>query len=219
MNWPTLLLAGLVLGLAHAAHCAGMCGVFALHAGRRRWGFSAYALGKACTYAVLGALAGVAGATLHALAHPLVPLFGAAVGVILLLGGWRLLRGRDATPGGRVAVAISRVVGNLTSRELPGGRFTLGALTGALPCGAVALALVQASLAGDALRGSALMLAFGLGTVPALLGVALLAAPARARFSPDALRNAGAVLVMLAGVTTIFRSALPLVSDTVTCCP
>lgn len=219
MNWPTLLVAGLILGLAHAAHCAGMCGVFALHAARRPWGFSAYALGKGCTYAVLGALAGVAGATLHALAHPLVPMFGAAVGVVLLLGGWRLLRGRDAVPGTRLAGAVSRVIGDLTHRELPGGRFTLGALTGALPCGAVALALVQASLAGDALRGSALMLAFGLGTVPALLGVALLAAPARARLSPVALRNTGAVLVMLAGLTTILRSTLPLVSDTATCCP
>ncbi len=218
MSWTALLIAGGLLGLAHAGHCAGMCGVFALHAAKGRVGFLLYAVGKMTTYAVLGTVAGVTGATLHALAHPWVPLFGAGVGVLLILGGWRFLKGHSMTPGGRVSMVVTGAVGNLTRRELPGGRWTLGALTGALPCGAVALALIQASLAGDALRGAALMGAFGLGTVPALLSVVLLAAPARGRLSPERLRLFGATAVILAGGMTVVRSLLPLVSDSVSCC-
>ncbi len=219
MTPAMLLVAGAGLGLLHAAHCAGMCGVFAVHAARRRGGFPAYGLGKTTTYVLIGALVGAAGAVVHTWAHPYVPVFGIVVGLVLVVGGWRLLRPGSGAVTDPLVRSLGRVVGDLTGRELPGGRYTLGALTGALPCGAVALALLQASVAGDAVRGAGLMAAFGVGTLPSLLGVALLAKPARARFSPATLARAGAAAVMLAGTITVVRSALPLFSDAASCCP
>jgi len=241
MNPGTLLVAGLLFGLAHAAHCAAMCGVFAL-AARRPGSFVLYALGKTCTYAVLGALAGVLGASVHAVAHTALAGLALLAGLVLVLGGHRLGFGwpqgwvlasatatattsatATATGGGagpawlgrwtevvwRLPSAAIAGLGDLRQRRLPGGRLLLGAVTGALPCGAVALALVQATLAGDAPRGMLFMAAFGLGTLPALAAVALLAGPLGARLPAAWLRRAGGLLVMLAGVLTALRALLP----------
>ena len=216
MTWPTLLIAGFLLGLAHGAHCAGMCGVFALHARRR---FVVYALGKTCTYMLLGAFAGATGAALHVLAHPMVPVLGVAVGVGLVLGGWRLGWGRGPSTGGPAWIrGLTRAVGDLTRKDLPGGPFTLGALTGALPCGAVALAVLQAALAGDAVRGAGLAGAFGVGTLPALGAVALVAGPVKARLSAHQLRAVAGGLVMIAGLSTVVRAGMPWVTGTGGCC-
>ena len=49
----------------------------------------------------------------------------------------------------------------------------LGMVWGLVPCGMVYGVLALALLAGDALNGAALALAFGLGTLPNLLGIGL----------------------------------------------
>ena len=53
--------------------------------------------------------------------------------------------------------------------------FVLGLLWGWLPCGLVYSVLVAALATGSALQGGALMLAFGLGTLPALLAMGMAA--------------------------------------------
>jgi sulfite exporter TauE/SafE len=57
---------------------------------------------------------------------------------------------------------------------------TLGMLWGWLPCGLVYSVLLVAAFAGSAFAGSATMVAFGLGTLPALLGLSY----ASSRFAP-----------------------------------
>jgi len=52
--------------------------------------------------------------------------------------------------------------------------FVGGLFWGWLPCGLVYSALLAAVVAGSAMQGAAVMLAFGAGTVPAMLGVGLL---------------------------------------------
>src|SRR6476661_8895449 len=65
----------------------------------------------------------------------------------------------------RVAPAIQR--------SLPRGpalrALSLGALWGFMPCGLVYSVLLVAAAAGSAARGGVLLLAFGLGTLPAML--------------------------------------------------
>ena len=48
---------------------------------------------------------------------------------------------------------------------------TLGLLWGWLPCGLVYSVLLVAAFAGNPVRGGATMVAFGLGTLPAMLGL------------------------------------------------
>jgi sulfite exporter TauE/SafE len=50
--------------------------------------------------------------------------------------------------------------------------FSTGLLNGLLPCGMVYMALAMAAAQGDALMGTYFMLAFGAGTIPAMLTVA-----------------------------------------------
>jgi len=58
----------------------------------------------------------------------------------------------------------------------PTQAFPLGLLWGWLPCGLVYSVLTTALVSGSAARGGAVMLAFGLGTLPNLLLAGLLAA-------------------------------------------
>jgi sulfite exporter TauE/SafE len=75
-------------------------------------------------------------------------------------------------------------------------RVALGAIWGWLPCGLSYTMLLVALVSGSALRGAAVMLAFGLGTLPALLGVGMLATTWRRLRSPVAVTAGGWLLVV-----------------------
>jgi len=70
---------------------------------------------------------------------------------------------------------------------------------GLLPCGLVYSVLLTASAAGSAVSGALVMLAFGLGTLPSMLGMSL-AAPTLAAMLNDkwTKKLMGAALVLLA---------------------
>ncbi len=213
MTWQAILTAGFVFGLANSAHCMGMCGVFAFQAGgggpRTVLRLPLYFAGKTFTYVFLGTLAGWAGA------HALRGLVGAqaavgvAVGALLVLVGWRLLR--PARAPSKLATAWARLVEpvfrNVRRANEVGGPFALGAATGALPCGVAYLAALQAAALGDPLAGAASMAAFGAGTIPALAVAGLVGRGALARVGPARLRLVGALVVIATGLVAIARSA------------
>ena len=208
----TSLIAGLVMGAASSLHCAGMCGpigcallVGAHGEGRLDPALSLFAtqLGRIVSYMTLGGIVGTLGAGVSGLASlpamHLIFQWTAALTVIwiglsvaglvpALAGADRLLaplalrltRLRLAWTGGYPQLAVS------------------GLLWGALPCGMVYGALVNAAIAGTPLAGITLMGAFGLGTLPA---VALSSFAAfrlgRRHRSPLSRAGAGAALVAL----------------------
>lgn len=185
LAWMTAFLAGL-LG---SGHCLTMCGgiAAALGAGgaRRTWQPLLYQLGRLTGYAIAG---GIAGAV------------GAAAGFAFALSRWsELLRlataamviviGLDIASGSGTLTRWLRVperFGALLWRRFapaartwlpasPGLRaLALGVLWGWLPCGLVYSVLLAAAVAGGAARGSATMVAFGLGTLPAMSGLSYL---------------------------------------------
>jgi sulfite exporter TauE/SafE len=75
----------------------------------------------------------------------------------------------------RIAPLASKLPAQPALRAL-----TLGMLWGWLPCGLVYSVLLVAAFAGSALAGGATMIAFGLGTLPAMLGLSY----AGGRFTP-----------------------------------
>jgi hypothetical protein len=89
------------------------------------------------------------------------------------------------------------------ARGLP-ALYTAGLLWGLLPCGLVLTALLAAFAAGTLWSGALTMLAFGLGTWPALLGVGWLARRGLPRTSPWP-RQAAALIVLLFGVQMALR--------------
>jgi hypothetical protein len=126
------------------------------------------------TYAVLGALAGFVGGVVE-LAGSLLGLQRAAsvgAGPVLVLEASLGLAGSGplaSTKGGRLFARVSVARG----RRVPGHPFGLGLLLGLLPCGLLYSALIAAVARGGPVEGAVGLLAFGVGTAPALLGLSL----------------------------------------------
>jgi uncharacterized protein len=69
--------------------------------------------------------------------------------------------------------AFTAGLGKLLQQRTLASLFSLGALNGLLPCGLVYAACISAVAFGGILSGLEYMLAFGLGTVPMMLGIGL----------------------------------------------
>lgn len=220
--------AALVGGFAGGVHCAGMCGgiVHALCAapggredGPRMQYLVAYNAGRIASYACAGAIAGAIGAAglLTRAAPVLQPvLFSLAslmlVALGLYLAGMLPLLARIEAAGGK----LWRVVQPLTRHMLPVNSLSralgLGALWGWLPCGMVYAVLLTALALGSWWQGAALMLAFGLGTLPNLLGIGLMWKQVDRLRRAGALRRFAGCAVALFGVyslTGLFQPPVP----------
>jgi len=207
-----LFLAGLGGGLTH---CAGMCAPFVLAqaaAGAERSAGGTllarlagaallpYHLGRILGYAALGGLAGgiagLAGGQSGALRLVLAGLLLTAALLMLAQASRRLGALLPRLPTPRLPALPARWLGTLLAA--PGGwrGVALGLLLSALPCGLLYGALAAAAGAGSALGGALGMAAFCAGTVPALLGVALVGRLFGRRAGPR-LRLASAALFAL----------------------
>jgi len=182
------LLAALLAGLLGGVHCAGMCGgivaAFSFRADGSVPPFRlhlAYNAGRVMSYTVFGALAGALGGAL-ALANFLpvqTLLYVLAQIVMILLGLYLAGLSKSVLVFERAGGVIWRRVKPLFQKLIPvtttPRAIIAGMAWGWLPCGLVYSILVSALAAGSAASGAALMLAFGLGTLPNLLGMGLFA--------------------------------------------
>jgi sulfite exporter TauE/SafE len=215
----TLLLAGLVGG---ATHCAGMCGPFVLaqvgarldrtgapYGEVRRLAGAAllpYHLGRATTYALLGAAAGsLAGGAATLPFMGWLPSALLALAALVLLSqavarGARLLPRRAGGGPWHPSTAVTRLSGPLLADPRGWRGFALGVVLGFLPCGLLWGALAAAGGGGGAAAGALAMGAFTLGTVPALVGVGYAGALFGRRFRP-ALAWATPAILLLNAVT------------------
>lgn len=176
-------------------HCIGMCGPIVISLSLNLKGKGVliphllYNTGRVITYAVLGGLAGLLG-SFTLLTSSIVSLQKGVLvfaGVLVLLmglamGGW-IPFGRifgDADAGSSV---LSKWFHRLSAANSPVVYLPLGLLLGLLPCGPVYTALIASARAGMGTKsaqdgffsGMGLMVAFGIGTIPALLLVGKLA--------------------------------------------
>ena len=182
------LLTALLAGLLGGVHCVGMCGgivaAFSFRADGSTPPFRmhlAYNLGRVFSYAIFGALAGTLGASLKLADFLPVQtlLYALAQGVMILLGlylaGWSQWVLIFERAGGALWKRVKPLFQNLLPVKSMPQAMLAGMAWGWLPCGLVYSILVSALAAGSATSGAALMLAFGLGTLPNLLGMGLFA--------------------------------------------
>ena len=205
-------------------HCLGMCGpiVVSLALQLKDAGSLAphllYHAGRVTTYAVLGGVMGISGSFTAVSSR----IAGVQKGVMIATGvlivvmglamnGW-LPSGKLFKDGTRWQGAVSRGYRKLSASRSLAAYFPLGLLLGLLPCGPVYTALIVAARSGmeapSAGRGFAagmiLMLAFGLGTVPALLTAAKLAGLGWIK-SRGRIYRVGAVIMLAVGLYFVVR--------------
>jgi sulfite exporter TauE/SafE len=158
-----------------------------------------YHAGRITTYAALGAAAGALGSlALPAFLPAALMALAGALFLMLALGrAWPGLRLLPGSGGGGVA-ALAGPAGRL-------GGLPLGLALGFLPCGMVYAALAAAAALGP-LLGAVAMVAFGLGTMPALIVVAVLGMAAGRRWN-TALRAVAPWLLGVNGVLLLAMAA------------
>jgi sulfite exporter TauE/SafE len=173
------LLAALLAGLVGSTDCLGMCGGIAgalgVAANGRSGQVAAYSAGRIASYAVAGAIVGGLGAGLAGVgsAGPVLRILMGAAFILLGLQvalGWKLLAPLEAA-GARLWTRLAPAARALMPPRHAGHALALGALWGWLPCGLVYGMLAAAAGAGSPAGGAAVMVAFGLGTAPAMIGL------------------------------------------------
>lgn len=146
-------------GLASSAHCALMCGLLQAR-DRGIDGWTRHG-GRLLAYALLGAIAGGAGHWLLRLQAWIGTGELLRLGALLVLAAL-LLRAARA-PVARTCCAATR---DSHRGRLPA--LLKGFVGGVVPCALLYAAALYAVLSASAAQGALLMLAFGVGTVPAV---------------------------------------------------
>ncbi len=215
-----LMLTGLI---GSFGHCAGMCGPFVLSQtvarldavaapDMREWHRLAgaallpYHLGRATTYAALGAVAAeLAGGLVDLGRLTWLPAALLAIAALLFLGHAlvRLNVRVPWLPSGGTAW-WSRAAGQRLRALFANPRgwrgYALGLALGFLPCGLLYAAIAAAAATADAFAGGLAMVAFAAGTVPALLAVGLAGHVAARRWQAAAARALPILMLVNAAV-------------------
>ncbi|MFI3188701.1 hypothetical protein BCS42_08740 [Crenothrix sp. D3] len=181
------------MGLFSSMHCIGMCGsiigtlTLSLSPEIRNnkilllpFVFN-YNLGRVVSYTIAGSLAGIIGVLMvmpfdnvhgHRILQVVSALFMMCAG--LYIAGWfprfayieKIGRHfwKKIEPFGRKLIPVKTHI----------HAYLFGMVWGWLPCGLVYSALALAATTGDVVKSALLMLAFGLGTLPAVMGVGIM---------------------------------------------
>jgi sulfite exporter TauE/SafE len=196
------------VGFLTGFHCVGMCGALVLSyatkstaTGKLRFsGHLLYGLGKTISYTLIGAGFGLVGAIIAF--TPLVRgVVGMAAGVFLVLFGLSLLNVFPGLRNFRIKTppTLLRFIGAQSRRF--GHPFVIGLLNGLMIiCGPLQAMYVMAAGTGSALEGGKMMLVFGLGTLPVMMGFGLLTSLASASLAPKIIRFSGAIVLALGAI-------------------
>jgi len=205
------------VGLFSTVHCLGMCGgiigalTFSLPERIRnnRWHLipyvSAYNLGRISSYCLAGALVGALGegilGFLPSYGHLVLQLLASILmtGIGLYLAGWFPAFARIEHIGKPVWKKLEPISQKLIPVKSPWHAYLFGAVWGWLPCGLVYTALIWSVTASSAKDGALLMLAFGAGTLPAVMVAGILTGWfTRLIRSPYVRTSAGVIIIIMA---------------------
>ena len=216
------MVAGFLIGFLGSLHCVGMCGPLAIvihqqsHARGNHPGLALvlYHAGRITTYVSLGVLVGLLSSAMWGSLQFYLSIFA---GTILILSAMQFIPWEKHIwnlPGFK---QLGQLIPKLYARliKVPGLAAPLlgGLANGLLPCGLVYMGLAAALATGDGLLSASMMLAFGLGTIPALLATQLLGWKSRVKLG--AVRKVILpTFLILTGVFLILRAfAVPIPSD------
>lgn len=230
MNIEVTFLTAFIAGFFGSTHCIGMCGSIVVlfegsmsslsrpHAWLRR---SLYNIGRLGFYMLLGGTAGLGGVILTRIAGVstgllLLRLLAAALVILVglnLLFNWQATRFLE-TAGAGVWRRVSGYARFVLPADTAVRALAAGFLWGALPCGLVYSAVAMSASTGTLLDGAAVMLAFWLGTVPALLAAGASAARLQQLRGNRVLRQVAGLIVIALGIAALVPMTKPAAEHT-----
>ena len=155
-------------------------------------------VGRIVSYALLGGAVGTLGSalTLSSEVNAALTLLASIVMIVLGLQMLRLLPSLGRLQP-RMPKALAHKIHDLSGRESKAGAFVLGASTFFLPCGFTQALQLYVLAKASFVTGALTMLAFSLGTLPALLSLSALSSFASGNFQRHFLKFAGAAVIIL----------------------
>jgi len=215
-----LILAAFLLGFLGSMHCVGMCGglVTTLAMSRKSiwWsGLISYQLGRILTYTFFGLIAGMIGVAINQIdwfsdIQRGLTLFAGLLMIMFGLG----LAGWMPDPFVKVMTKFTQLIGltkwihAATSSRMPMSWLMVGLFNGLLPCGLVYAGLALSLTSGSIGLSAAMMFAFGLGTVPAMMFVPVVLKSASPKARGWVLKIAAILLILMGAFTMIRGSTL-----------
>lgn len=228
MQHITLIGWALSIGLLQGfLHCSGMCGPFVVAFSLSRSasveegskGISSFVsiflsghlvhnLGRIFTFVIIGAVFGGLGSFVNTASglNGLQAVAGFVGGLLMIAWAVDELRtGHGAGFLEKWSPLRLKSMQKVMRRDLARQPFVSGAILGLHPCGLLFAMLISAAATGSVWVGGSVLLAFGIGTMPALLIVALLGWYGRKRFTGRVFSYIAAGLIAGSGVLFILR--------------
>jgi len=223
----SMLISSFVIGLLGGVHCVGMCsgiaGVLSMGLDQRANKLRNFMLqlnynfGRISSYAIAGFIFGwlgevaVRGTGSHAV-HQSLQTFSGIFMILLgmyLSGWWQVLVKVEHIGAGlwRRIEPFARTL--IPIRSVPQAYF-VGMVWGWLPCGLVYSVLTTSLGSGSGMNGAMIMFSFGLGTLPNLLAMGLLAGALRQFLRRPLVRYAAGMLVTGFGLYFIWQAWQPM---------
>ena len=212
-------IAAFLLGLFSTVHCIAMCGsvigalTLSLPAevresqGKMLPYVLNYNLGRLLSYGIAGAIVGLISSPLASFDGHLILRYLSVLVMIsmgLYLAGWFPKFARMERLGAPIWKWLQPIGQKLLPVRKRSQAFLLGIIWGWLPCGLVYAALAVAATVGEPVKASLVMMAFGAGTLPAVMGAGLftglLASMARIKH----LRQIAGILIIVMALATAF---------------
>ncbi len=181
MNFDQVLGIGFLMGLIGSVHCIGMCGplTMALPFSNQKSIFKylamlLYHVGKISGYAFLGLIVGFFGKQVFVVdAQQRLSIIIGILMVVYVVWVYLVKLNTKFNPLQFIQVPVLKALSALFNKKHVFVFLILGYLNGLLPCGMVYLALGSAMSTANPMNASIFMAFFGLGTMPALLIVAM----------------------------------------------
>lgn len=219
-----LVSAVITASLLGSMHCVGMCGPLAIWASgagesapRHKVAIATgfYHIGRLLTYSLAGLLAGAIGSMvdvggealgLQLTAARIVGTIMIIIGVIKLfqLSGFGRGTAGDLKPS-RISSLLVKLRPYIFRLPLGGRALATGLLTTLLPCGWLYLFALLAAGTGSMVTGPIVMIAFWIGTLPALTGLIIGTVTLSRRFTTVVPAGAAVVLILAGGYTASGR--------------
>lgn len=212
--------AAFAIGFLGSGHCLGMCGgittmlTTALSpstcASKKSLYVSLYNTGRIFSYTLAGAIVGLTSSlAAKSIGLPLSILQTiAAIFLILLglyLGQWFHGLSRIEVIGKIIWQHLSKLNKKILPVNSAPKALGLGLVWGWLPCGLVYSTLTWALASGSATNGAMIMLAFGLGTLPALLAMSFSVELIKRLITNLVFRKTIGMLMILTGCFQVYK--------------